>query len=45
MLSREITAEGKSTCRINGMPATASVLRSCAADLSTLTVSTTPLDF
>ena len=27
MLSREITAEGKSTCRINGMPATAAVLR------------------
>ena len=26
-LSREITAEGKSTCRINGMPATAAVLR------------------
>ncbi len=27
LLSREITAEGKSTCRINGMPATAAVLR------------------
>ena len=27
MLSREITAEGKSSCRINGMPATAAVLR------------------
>ena len=27
LLSREITAEGKSTCRINGMPATAAILR------------------
>ena len=27
LLSREITAEGKSPCRINGMPATAAVLR------------------
>ncbi|MEG2404759.1 MAG: AAA family ATPase, partial [Oscillospiraceae bacterium] len=27
MLYREITAEGKSTCRINGMPATASIVR------------------
>ena len=27
LLSREITAEGKSSCRINGMPATAAVLR------------------
>ena len=27
LLSREITAEGKSSCRINGMPTTAAVLR------------------
>ena len=33
MLSREITAEGKSTCRINGMPATASVLRKLCGGL------------
>ena len=33
MLSREITAEGKSTCRINGMPATASVLRELCGGL------------
>ena len=33
MLSREITAEGKSTCRINGMPATASVLRELCSGL------------
>ena len=32
-LSREITAEGKSTCRINGMPATASVLRELCGGL------------
>ena len=45
MLSREITAEGKSTCRINGMPRPRPSCGSCAADLSTLTVSTTPWDF
>ena len=33
LLSREITAEGKSTCRINGMPATASVLRELCGGL------------
>ena len=33
MLSREITAEGKSICRINGMPATASVLRELCGGL------------
>ncbi len=33
MLSREITAEGKSSCRINGMPATASVLRDLCGGL------------
>ena len=33
MLSREITAEGKSTCCINGMPATASVLRELCGGL------------
>ena len=33
MLSREITPEGKSTCRINGMPATASVLRELCGGL------------
>ena len=33
MLSREITAEGKSPCRINGMPATASVLRELCGGL------------
>ena len=33
MLSREITAEGKSTCRINGMPATAAVLRELCGGL------------
>lgn len=33
MLSREITAEGKSTCRINGMPATASILRELCSGL------------
>ena len=33
MLSREITAEGKSTCRINGMPATASVQRELCGGL------------
>ena len=42
LLSREITAEGKSTCRINGMPATAAVLRELCGGLSTSTVSMTP---
>ncbi len=32
-LYREITAEGKSTCRINGMPASASVVRDVCEDL------------
>ena len=32
-LSREITAEGKSTCRINGMPATAALLRELCGGL------------
>ena len=36
MLSREITAEGKSTCRINGMPATAAVLRELCGGLITI---------
>ena len=31
--SREITAEGKSSCRINGMPATAAVLRELCGGL------------
>ena len=33
LLSREITAEGKSNCRINGMPATAAVLRELCGGL------------
>ena len=33
LLSREITAEGKSSCRINGMPATATVLRDLCGGL------------
>lgn len=33
LLSREITAEGKSSCRINGMPATATVLRELCGGL------------
>ena len=33
LLSREITAEGKSTCRINGMPATAAILRELCGGL------------
>lgn len=33
LLSREITAEGKTSCRINGMPATAAVLRELCAGL------------
>ena len=32
-LSREITAEDKSTCRINGMPATAAILRELCGGL------------
>ena len=33
LLSREISAEGKSTCRINAMPATAAVLRELCGGL------------
>ena len=33
LLSREITAEGKSTCRINGMPAPAAVVRELCGGL------------
>lgn len=33
LLSREIAAEGKSSCRINGMPATAAVLRELCGGL------------
>lgn len=33
LLTREISAEGKSTCRINGMPATAAVLRELCGGL------------
>ena len=33
LLYREITAEGKSTCRINGMPATAPVVRDICSGL------------
>ena len=33
LLSREITAEGKSSCRINGMPAPAAVLRDLCGGL------------
>ena len=33
LLSREITAEGKSCCRINGMPTTAAVLRELCGGL------------
>ena len=33
LLYREITAEGKSTCRINGMPATVSVVRDICSGL------------
>lgn len=36
LLSREITAEGKSSCRINGMPATAAVLRELCGGLINL---------
>ena len=37
LLSREITAEGKSSCRINGMPATAAVLRDLCGGLINIT--------
>ena len=40
LLSREITAEGKSSCRINGMPVTAAVLRELCGGLITSTAST-----
>ena len=33
LLSREITAEGKSSCRINGMPATAAILQELCGGL------------
>ena len=33
LLTREITAEGKSVCRINGMPATAAILRELCGGL------------
>ena len=33
MISREITAEGNSSCRINGMPATAAILRELCGGL------------
>ena len=33
LLYREITAEGKSSCRINGMPATAAIVRDICAGL------------
>ncbi len=33
LLTREITAEGKTSCRINGMPATAAVLRELCGGL------------
>ena len=33
LLSREITAEGKSSCRINGMPTTAAVMRELCGGL------------
>ncbi len=33
LLFREITAEGKSNCRINGMPASASVIRDICANI------------
>ena len=33
LLYREITAEGKGSCRVNGMPATASVVRDISAGL------------
>ena len=36
LLSREITAEGKSSCRINGMPTTAAVLRELCGGLINL---------
>ena len=36
LLSREITAEGKSSCRINGMPTTAAVLRELCGGLITI---------
>ncbi len=42
LLSREITAEGKSTCRINGMPATAAVLRELCGGPATGAFSGTP---
>ena len=37
LLSREITAEGKSSCRINGMPTTAAVLRELCGGLINIT--------
>lgn len=33
LLSREVSAEGKSTCRVNGMPATAAILRDICGNL------------
>lgn len=36
LLYREISAEGKSSCRINGMPATAAALRELSANLLTI---------
>ncbi|MDL2294924.1 DNA repair protein RecN [Ruminococcaceae bacterium OttesenSCG-928-D13] len=33
LLYREVTADGKSTCRINGMPATAAILRDICGSL------------
>ena len=33
LLYREISAEGKSNCRVNGMPSTAAMLRDLSADL------------
>lgn len=36
LLYREISAEGKGSCRINGMPATASVVRDISQELITI---------
>ena len=36
LLTREITSDGKSSCKINGRPATASILREAAQNLITI---------
>ncbi len=41
LLYREINAEGKGSCRVNGMPATAAVVRDISAGCSPFTASMT----